>query len=182
MREYRIIRSSRKTIAIEIKANGALLVRCPRRMSMEDIRKFVQSKESWIEKHSIDPDAVEQPPYTGEELLQLRKLARELVEARAAHYAPLVGVEYNRIAIRALRTRWGSCSTRGNLNFNCLLALVPPDVLDYVVVHELCHRKQMNHSRAFWAEVEAVLPDYKTGKGWLRENGGKLMARLPEST
>ena len=181
MREYRIIRSSRKTIAIEIKANGELLVRCPGRMKMEDIRKFVESKQSWIEKHCVDTAAVNLPPYTGEELAQLRKMARELVEARTAHYAPLVGVEYNRITIRAQRTRWGSCSSRGTLNFNCLLALVPSEVLDYVVVHELCHRKQKNHTKAFWAEVEAVLPDYKTGRNWLRENGGKLMARFPES-
>lgn len=181
MKEYKIIRSNRKTIAIQINANGEILVRCPRRMRMEAIREFVERKEAWIEKHCVKLDAVKEPPYTTEEILQFRKSAWKVVEDRVAHYAPIVGVTYNRISIRAQHTRWGSCSSKGNLNFNCLLVLVPPEVLDYVVVHELCHRKQMNHAKAFWAEVEAVLPDYKTSKGWLRENGGKLMARLPDS-
>ena len=70
----------------------------------------------------------------------------------------------------------------GNLNFNCLLMLCPPEVLDYVVVHELCHRKHMNHSRAFWAEVERVLPDYQMRRNWLKEHGGALVERLRPKT
>ena len=77
------------------------------------------------------------------------------------------------------RTGWGSCSGKGNLNFNCLLMLAPPAVQDYVVVHELCHRKEMNHSPAFWAEVAGVLPDYASHRRWLRENGNGLIAALP---
>ena len=80
--------------------------------------------------------------------------------------------------MRAQRTRWGSCSSSGNLNFNCLLALVPPAVLDYVVVHELCHRLEMNHSPRFWQEVGRVMPDYEEHKKWLRENGAELIERL----
>ena len=90
-----------------------------------------------------------------------------------------MGVTYGRSTIRSQHTRWGSCSARGNLNFNCLLALTPPEVLDYVVVHELCHRKELNHSPAFWAEAERVLPDYKNRRNWLKENGTALIARLP---
>jgi predicted metal-dependent hydrolase len=86
-----------------------------------------------------------------------------------------VGVDYRRITIRSQKTRWGSCSSSGNLNFNCLLLLAPPEVLDYVVVHELCHRKEMNHSPRFWAEVGRVLPDYKKRNKWLKENGSRLM-------
>ena len=95
-----------------------------------------------------------------EELRCLVKEARRRFTERAAYYAPLVGVSYERIAIRRQRTKWGSCSSKGNLNFNCLLALAPPAVLDYVVVHELCHRKEMNHAPRFWAEVRRILPDY----------------------
>ena len=100
--------------------------------------------------------------------------------ARAAYYAPVVGVSYSRITVRSQRTKWGSCSSKGGLNFNCLLLLAPTEVLDYVVVHELCHRLEMNHSARFWAEVERVLPDYAAARKWLRQNGGSLLARLPE--
>ncbi len=90
-----------------------------------------------------------------------------------------MGVSYGRITIRSQRTRWGSCSSKGNLNFNCLLLLCPEAVQDYVVVHELCHRKELNHSPKFWAEVERICPDYKTHRKWLKENGSSLIGRLP---
>ena len=101
--------------------------------------------------------------------------AVEVVPKRVAHYAARMGVTYGRITIRHQRTRWGSCSSNGNLNFNCLLMLAPPEVLDYVVVHELCHRKYMNHSKQFWAEVAKVMPDYKKCERWLKEEGSLLI-------
>ena len=82
---------------------------------------------------------------------------------------------YGRITVRDQKTRWGSCSQTGNLNFNFRLILAPSEVLDYVVVHELCHRRQMNHSTQFWQEVAQVLPDYRKRKAWLTENGWRLM-------
>ena len=85
---------------------------------------------------------------------------------------------YGRITIRNQRSRWGSCSSQGNLNFNCLLMLSPPEVIDYVVAHELCHRKEMNHSPKFWAEVERVMPDYKQRQKWLKDNGTAIMTRI----
>ena len=95
---------------------------------------------------------------------------------RELGYAKKIGVTYGRITIRCQRTRWGSCSEKGNLNFNCLLMKVPEEVLDYVVVHELCHRLEMNHSPRFWSEVEKIFPDYRAREKWLRENG-KLLIR-----
>lgn len=178
--EYTIIRSSRKTIAIQIKPNGQIVVRCPRRMHTAEVQAFVRSKQSWVEKHlaKIHPEDVY--PFSPEEMERLKKQTQETVKERADFYAPIIGVNYNTISIRAQHTRWGSCSSKGNLNFNCLLGLVPPEALDYVVVHELCHRKHMNHSHEFWAEVEQILPDYRKRKQWLKENGGKLIARLPK--
>ena len=114
-----------------------------------------------------------------EQLHQLAEAAKADLPRRIARFAALVGVSYGRITIRAQKSRWGSCSGKGNLNFNCLLMLCPEDVRDYVVVHELCHRKELNHSLRFWAEVEKVLPGYKVQRKWLKDNGGGLIRRLP---
>ena len=93
---------------------------------------------------------------------------------RVSYFARLMGVSYRNITIREQKTRWGSCSSEKNLNFNWKLILAPPEVLDYVVIHELCHLKEMNHSKAFWDEVEKVMPEYETYKLWLKENGWRL--------
>ena len=121
--------------------------------------------------------------FTGKKLSQaeideLKARAAEVIPARVSYYAQIVGVEYGRITIRCQKTRWGSCSSKGNLNFNCLLMLAPPEVLDSVVVHELCHLKVMNHSQAFYDEVLRAYPNYKQDHQWLKEHGGELMARV----
>ena len=175
---YQIIKSDRKTIAIQIKPDGQVVVRCPKRMRIEEARRFVESKADWIEKHLTKRQPQNVVKYTHREIEQLREQARKLIAERVKHFAPIVGVTYGQIAIRTQHTRWGSCSSKGNLNFNCLLALVPPEVLDYVVVHELCHRKELNHSARFWNEVERILPDYKTRRSWLKERGSGLIARI----
>lgn len=116
------------------------------------------------------------------EIKELADLAREVFPPKAAYYAQQIGVTYGRITIRNQRTRWGSCSGKGNLNFNCLLMLTPEEVQDYVVVHELCHRKEMNHSVRFWREVEKVMPDYKVRRKWLKEHGGRIIALIPQNS
>ena len=176
---YKIVRSNRKSIAIQITPEGTLLVRCPMWMGSADIRRFVERKRSWIEAHLANRTAQPQEPkLTTEDIRALADRALQTIPQRVAHFAPMVGVTYGRITIRNQRSRWGSCSSRGNLNFNCLLMLVPAEVLDYVVVHELCHRKEMNHSPQFWAEVARVLPDYRQRERWLKENGPHLIARM----
>lgn len=103
-----------------------------------------------------------------------RKAAKEYIPQRVAHYQQFTGGAYERIVIRDQKTRWGSCSSNKTLSFNYRLMLAPPQILDYVVVHELCHLKHMNHSREFWAAVEEVMPDYKIYRKWLREHGSEL--------
>lgn len=140
---YRVIRSSRRTVSLQIVPGGEVLVRCPKRMSNGDIRRFVESKSGWIEKHLGKADRRGAAScFFGRQLQALASQARQTVPERVAYFAPLVGVTYGRITIRSQHTLWGSCSSKGNLNFNCLLMLTPPEVLDYVVVHELCHRKK----------------------------------------
>ncbi len=175
---YRLIRSGRKTLAMEITADG-LVVRAPYRATQAQIDDFLRSHARWLEKHAAKLEAAQEAePLTAEELRALADRALQAIPARVAHYAPLVGVTYGRITIRNQRTKWGSCSAKGNLNFNCLLMLAPPEVLDSVVVHELCHRKHPNHSPAFYGEVLRVFPDYKKWDKWLKDNGMALMRRM----
>ena len=177
---YQIIRSARKTVSLQITPEGELLVRCPKRYPAREVERFVQSKRGWIEKHlNKIREAPALPRLTAEELHALAELARKRLPERVRHFASMIGVSYGRITIRSQHTRWGSCSAGGNLNFNCLLMLCPEAVQDYVVVHELCHRKEMNHSAKFWAEVARFAPDYAQHRKWLKENGGALIGRLP---
>ena len=182
--DYQLIRSKRRSLAAQIK-DGRLIIRAPLWVSEKDVMAFIRQHQSWIDKHlelaRKEREALESEPRLS--WTQLEELAREAVRvipARVAHYAPLVGVRYGRITIRNQRTRWGSCSSKGNLNFNCLLMLAPPEVLDSVVVHELCHRKVPGHPPRFYEEVLRVYPEYRKWDKWLKENGGRLLARLPE--
>ena len=177
-----IIRSNRKTLSIQLKS-GEIIARAPLRMKDKDIYAFIESKKDWIEKHLAAINEREKKlsdtvPFTEDELKTLAERAKVIIPERVKYYAPKIGVSYGRITIRNQRTRWGSCSSKGNLNFNCLLVLFPPEVIDSVVVHELCHRKHMNHSPAFYAEVERVFPEYKRCSKWLKVNGAEYMARL----
>ena len=117
-------------------------------------------------------------PITYDEVKKLADEALKYIPERVKFYAPKVGVTYGKITIRNQRSRWGSCSSKGNLNFNCLLMLTPPEVIDSVVVHELCHRKEMNHSDKFYAEILKVFPDYWKWNKWLKENGNLLIKRM----
>ena len=177
MYKYELIRSNRKTIALQIKGDGRIIVRAPLRMAAKDIQRFVDSKATWIEKHLAIIKQRQQPvasAFTLEQQHQLADAAKQDIPQRVVRFAALVGVTYGRIAIRAQKSRWGSCSGKGNINFNCLLMLCPEDVRDYVVVHELCHLTHMNHSKAFWSMVESILPEYRTYRQWLKDHGREL--------
>ena len=169
MVEYSIIRSNRKTISLKVTPGGQLEVRCPRNVSARQIRQFVASKQDWIEaalqKVYLRSSA---PVFTRKELKTMTDQAKALFPPRVAYFADRIGVTYGTITIRHQRSRWGSCTAKGNLNFNCLLTQMPPEMLDYIIVHELCHRKEMNHSPRFWAMVERQLPDYAVWKKWLK--------------
>ena len=177
-----IIRSNRKTLSIQLKS-GEIIVRAPLRMKDKEIYNFIETKRLWIEKNLAKTEEREKAidntePITGEEIKALAEKAKAIISERVQYYAPKIGVTYNRVTIRCQRTRWGSCSSKGNLNFNCLLALFPIEIIDSVVVHELCHRKHMNHSPQFYAEIEKVLPEYKRCNKWLKDNGNVYMTRL----
>ena len=177
---YQIIRSSRKTMSLEIKADGSVVVRAPLRLSEAKIQKFVEEKQEWILKNlekiqTRDAQKENVQKLSALERQHLQNKACVVIPRRVAYYAEKLGVSYGKITLRQQKTRWGSCAANGKLNFNWLLILAPPVVLDYVVVHELCHRREMNHSQAFWKEVEKILPDYRERQKWLKDNGWRLM-------
>lgn len=183
---YKLIRSSRKTISLQINQEGELVVRAPNRCRKSDVEAFISSKADWIiqnqremqrRRQQLAERRKEQPEWTDKDYVKARSLARAVFEQKVSLYAKLMQVSYGRISIRDQKTRWGSCSGRGNLNFNWRLILAPEEVLDYVVVHELAHRKEMNHSDRFWAQVAAVMPDYRKQRQWLKQNGDLLMSR-----
>lgn len=177
-----VIRSNRKTVAIQVNSDLGVTVRAPRSALEKDIEEILKKKEAWISKHiekikktkeRLEAESTEK--LTREKVIALAEEALKVIPERVEYFAKVIGVTYGKITIRNQKTRWGSCSSKGNLNFNCLLMLAPSEVLDYVVVHELCHRKQMNHSKAFWLEVEKVLPNYKEVRKWLKEEGSQMI-------
>lgn len=181
--QIEIIRSNRKTMSMEVTKDMKVLVRAPYKMPQKEIERFVKEKTSWIEK-SLAKMKKRKEEYETQEKLSAKDIKRLVEEAIAVipkkveYYAQKIGVTYGRITIRNQKSRWGSCSAKGNLNFNCLLMLTPEEVLDYVIVHELCHRKEMNHSEQFWKEVEQILPDYQERRSWLKLHGGVLIERM----
>lgn len=176
--EITVIRSNRKTVSIRVNPDYTVTVRAPGHASAKEIERIVREKEPWI-RNSIERLKQRQTqfeeqglePFTEKEVRELADKALDYIPKRVDYFARQIGVTYGRITIRNQKTRWGSCSSKGNLNFNCLLMLTPPEVIDYVVVHELCHRKEMNHSKAFWHEVEKVIPNYRDHVRWLKKEG-----------
>jgi len=151
----------------------------PRSTSHEEVDRMLAEKRHWIAEQRgrqipclrLDRLAVSES--------EARVGARELITALAEEEAGRLAVTYQRIRIGGQRTLWGSCSARGTLSFNWRLVLAPLEVLDYVVVHELCHLRVANHSRRFWALVERQRPHWRDQRDWLREHGPELLAFSP---
>ncbi len=179
---YRVVYSRRRTLGLEIR-EGALIVRAPVGTPRSEIERLIREKRQWIETHLARSRermeaAARVEKLSDEEIQTLAEEAVRVIPERVRHYARLMGVRPGGITIRNQRTRWGSCSSKGNLNFNCMLMLAPEDVRDSVVVHELAHLKEMNHSRRFYAEVYRVFPEYDRCQQWLKAHGAELLARM----
>ncbi len=179
---YELRRGNRRTIAIEVRKDLSVIVRAPKFVSVSEINKFVGEKADWIDKNlkkmqERQAKESEGTDLTEQEIRLLATRAKRIIPPRVRKYAEIIGVDYGSITIRMQKSRWGSCSAKGNLNFNCLLMRAPEEILDYVIVHELCHRKEMNHSDRFWAEVEKVMPSYKERRKWLKDHGNELMKK-----
>ena len=187
MIEYTFIKSKRRTIGITVKSDGSVIVRAPLNCTKRQAEAFVTENREWIlkaqkklakQREAADLEDAGGVAFTEADIAELKKQAKKVLPDMVAEVAKIIGVTYGNISIRAQKTRWGSCSSKGNLNFNCMLVLLPENVQRYVVVHELCHRKEMNHSAAFWREVNKYQPSYKEDRRQLREQGSFLLRRL----
>ncbi len=180
---YRIVRSERKTLSVSIQPDCTITVRAPRSVSDSQIRRFLIEKQHWlITKYLEAKQKQETIPCSDLTDTQRAALTRRYIDAakeyfpkRVAYFHQFTGGTYSRITIRDQKTRWGSCSSKGTLFFNWRLMLAPPAILDYVVVHELCHLRHMDHSPAFWQAVGEVFPDYASARKWLRKHGQELV-------
>ena len=168
--DYTLIRSSRRTMALEITRDGRLLVRAPQCAPQAVIDRFVASHADWIAAHleKQRQRAQAHPPLTEDEIAALRQKARDILPGRVAHYAERMGVAPTGVKITGAKTRFGSCSAKNSLCFSLYLMAYPDTAVDYVVVHELAHIRHKNHSPAFYAEVARVMPDYRERRKLLK--------------
>lgn len=169
-----VIASSRKSVSIEVRSDLTVWLRIPIWMKRQEAEAILQKKQNWIKTHLEEMEARHgdreaATALSDRKIKELTEEAKKVIPLRVAYFAEKMAVTYGRITIRNQKTRWGSCSSKGNLNFNCQLMLMPDEVIDYVVVHELCHRVHMNHSGEFWKLVKQVMPDYEERRRLLRE-------------
>lgn len=161
--EYKIIKSNRKTIAIQVTSDGEIIVRAPLRVGERVIEEFVLKKKAWLEKAIVvqRQKAKRKKEYTQEDIEVLRRKAKEVIPKKVDFYSQLMGVKPVSIRITSAKTRYGSCSSKNTLNFSLYLMDKDDRFIDYVVVHELAHIKHHDHSKDFYAFIEKFMPDYK---------------------
>jgi predicted metal-dependent hydrolase len=173
MLEYELVRSKRKTLALYVRRDGRIEVKAPLRTSKGYIDDFVLKKQDWIEstRDKLSARQAEKKTIrmTAAEEAGCRKEAKALLQQKCLHFSGIMGLRPGDIRINSAKTRWGSCNRKGDVNFTYRLMFVPEELIDYVVVHELAHLKEMNHSARFWSVVEGIMPDYKARRKKLRE-------------
>lgn len=168
--KYEVIYSDRKTVNIRVK-DGNVIIKAPKVIKKAELIKIIEKHQSWIEK-AVKTEAEKRGKYenlTEEEIKLLKKEAKKYLSERCEYYARIMGLSYNRITITSAKTRFGACSSAKNLSFSYRLMLYPEPACEYVVVHELAHLKEMNHSKKFYAIIEKYLPDYKERRKLLKK-------------
>lgn len=170
MPPYQLIRSSRKTVSISISNALEVVVRAPTRYPRAEVDRLVAAHADWIERAIAQTRQrqITHPEPDAAQLAQLRQAAKAILPGRVAHYAAIMGLTPTGVKITSAKKRFGSCSQRNGLCFSCLLMRYPPDAIDYVVVHELAHIHHKNHSPAFHALVQSILPDAAARRALLR--------------
>ena len=175
--EVEIIRSKRRSMAIQIRTDGSVVVRVPMHASDRAIKRFVSAHARWIadnrgqmfeRRKKLADNPYDIPAWESLSAAD-KKIAKQKIMEHVDYYARRMEIDYGSISMRNQKSRWGICSSKVNLNFNYRLAYLPEELLDYVVVHELAHRRHMDHSAAFWEEVETYYPAYKKCRQMLND-------------
>ena len=167
---YKIIYSNRRTVGVSIR-DGEVTVKAPYGTSKDMVEKLLSKHAAWIEKHiksSSVPKKIK-ADLTDEEIAELRVKAKRILSEKTERFANIMGLEYGRITITNAKTRFGSCSAKRDISYSLRLMLYPEEAIDYVVVHELAHTVEMNHSKSFYQIIERVFPDYNARRKLLSE-------------
>ena len=181
--KYFITYSRRRSISMKFRKDGNLSIAAPYGVSEKYIKEFIDSRRNWIIKNynAIKKNLlyVEQNGYYSDlDIKDMKKKSKDIITSRVLYYAKKGNFSFNRITYKVMKTQWGSCSGKRNLNFNCVLSLMPLSIIDSVVVHELCHLRHMDHSKEFYKEVYALCPTYNECHKWLKINGPRYLARI----
>jgi len=161
--KYKIKNSYRaKHLRLALYPDKSIVITKPFFCSQKTVEKFINSKKDWIEKKFLYFDTLpKKKTFSRNSYLQNKEKARKLISQKLAKYSHELTLEYNKLSIRDQKTRWGSCSKQGNLNFNYKIIFLPEHLQDYIIIHELCHLKELNHSKKFWNLVATICPNYK---------------------
>ena len=199
--EYKLVRSRRKTVALHVDDSATLVVRAPRLLPKTFIDSIIHKRRRWIldaqkrregeREHNILKEgrvyfrgmSIPTPVPTAQLEEWLKREAKTLIYRRVAELAMLHKYEFERVRVSGAKTRWGSCSSKNNINISWKLIMAPGHILDYVILHELAHLKHMNHSKAFWGQVEKSCDHYDDSRKWLKKHGRMLMLKhqIPNS-
>lgn len=167
---YRLIRSDRKSISISVDTDGTLIIRIPKRMTVEQTERFLIENQARIASLIARENTrrASLPVYRDEDIPHLKAKAQTILPHKLQYYAAIMGVRPTGVKITSAKKRFGSCNSKGQICFSCFLMLFPEDAIDYVVVHELAHLLEMNHSDRFYAIIKKVLPDYRIRESILK--------------
>lgn len=166
-----------RSVRLSVKQDGTVLLTTPLRLKESVAEKFLTEKFNWLISsidHFKKSKITQTPKLTRKDYLKHKESVRDLVKERIEYFNKVYGLDYNKIFIKDQKTCWGSCSKKKNLNFNYKLIFLPEKLRDYIIVHELCHLKKLNHSKNFWKLVSYAFPDYKEVKKELRKYSSRM--------
>ena len=183
-KNIKIIRAKRKSVSIRVSDEGLVVVRAPKNVSDAKLNKFLNKSGVWINKKLIENkkqnEKLENYKFCADEINRIKKGSRKNLEKRTNEISENIDVKYKKFRLSGAKKRWGSCNNKKTISINWKLVFAPPEIIDYVITHELAHLKHMNHSKKFWLYVEKYIPDYKKHRKWLNEND--YLLRVGESS